>query len=177
MATIDDYILGNDVLHDRFSVTTQIVGKAVCSAPDSVTIQQLKELTGRLPKELTTLCGRLSRAGLLEPVKQRHDAWRLACDPAETTLADVFRCILAEQLERSKQLDVKRGQFERSYRDVDLLLMQMSIAINQSVFKHLRQFTLERLRISVSGIYPFTELLVPDSRGSEADHPMVTVSR
>lgn len=168
MSSIDDYILGNDVLHDRFSVTTQIVGKVVCSAPDPVTIRQLKELTGRPAKELITLCDRLSLAGVLEPVTQKPGAWRLACDPGETTLEDVFRCILTEQLDRSKQLGMKHHHVDRSYRDVDLLLMQVSIAINQSVFKHLRQFTLERLKLSVSAMFPFTEQPLPDHRRHRA---------
>jgi DNA-binding IscR family transcriptional regulator len=157
MPTIDDYILGSDVLHNRFSVTTQIVGKALSSAPNSVTISQLKEVTGRSAKELTRLCIRLSLAGVLEPATQKHDAWKLACDPGETTLEDVFRCILTEQLDRSKQLSTKRNYIDRSYRDVDLLIMQVSIAINQSVFKHLRQFTLERLNLSVRGVFPFAQ--------------------
>lgn len=161
MSTIDDYILGNDVLHDRFSVSTQIVGKAVCSAPAPVTIDQLKELTGRPAKELAKLCGYLSMARVFEPVAAKQDAWQLACDPRETTLEEVFRCILVEQLDRSKQLNFKRHHAKRSYRDVDLLLMQLSIAINQSMFKHLRQFTLERLKLTVSGMFPFTEHPVP----------------
>jgi DNA-binding IscR family transcriptional regulator len=170
MSSIDDYILGNDVLHYRFSVTTQIVGKVVCSAPDWVAIDQLKELTGYPVKELSKLCGHLSVAGVLEAAIPKQDAWRLACDPRETTLADIFRCILAERLEHSRQLATKRHHTERSYRDIDLLLMQLSIAINQSVFRHLRQFPLDHLKLRVSGIFPFTERPVPSHRPYKAQH-------
>jgi DNA-binding IscR family transcriptional regulator len=166
--SIDDYILGNDALHDRFRVTTQIVGKALSNAPNPVTIPQLKNLTGRSTKELARLCNRLSQAGLLESVTQKQDEWRLACDPGETTLEDVFRCILTEQFDSSKQMNTKRNHIHRSYRDVDLLIMQVSIAINQSVFKHLRQFTLERLKLSVSGVFPFTQQPVPNRQCDKA---------
>lgn len=176
MSSIDDYILGNDVLHYRFSVTIQIVGKIVCSAPDWVAMHQMKELTGCPAKELAKLCGHLSDAGVLEAAKPKEDAWRLACDPRETTLADIFRCILAEQLDRSKQLSSKAHHIERSYRDIDLLVMQLSIAINQSVFRHLRQFTLERLRLSVSGMYPFTERPLPGYQPNKTQHALPAVA-
>jgi DNA-binding IscR family transcriptional regulator len=166
--SIDDYILGNDALHDRFRVTTQIAGKALSNAPNPVTIPQLKNLTGRSTKELARLCNRLSQAGVLEPVVQKQDEWRLACDPGETTLEDVFRCILTEQFDSSRQMNTKRNHIHRSYRDVDLLIMQVSIAINQSVFKHLRQFTLERLKLSVSGVFPFTQQPVANRQCDKA---------
>jgi DNA-binding IscR family transcriptional regulator len=168
MPTIDNYILGNEVLHDRFSVTTQIVGLAVCSAPKSVTIQELKELTGRSARELAKLCGSLSLAGVLESTSNKCDAWRLACKPGETTLEEVFRCLLADQSDRGRESDIRRDAFERSYRDVDLILMQVSIAINQSVFMHLRKITLERLKISVGGLFPFSRQLPRNRRDDVA---------
>lgn len=154
MSTIDDYILGNDVLHDQFSVTIQIVGKAACNAPEPVTLAQLKLLTGRPEKELRKLCDRLSLSSILE---SRQDGWTFACDPRGATLEDVFRCILAEQLHLSRQSNANQAQPNRYYRDVELLLMQLSISVNQSVFLHLRQFTLERLKLSVIELYPFRE--------------------
>jgi DNA-binding IscR family transcriptional regulator len=156
MSSIDSYILGNEVLHDRFSATTQIVGLAVCNAPEPVTIQELKEVTGRSARELAKLCGGLSLGGVFESTSQKCDAWRLACKPEDTTLEDVFRCLLADPSDRSRQVEVQRDRVERSYRDLDLLLMQVSIAINQSVFRQLRQITLQRLKISVNGLFPFS---------------------
>lgn len=38
--------------------------------------------------------------------------------------------------------------------EVDLVVMQAMIAINQNVFKHLRQFSLDRLKISSAGMFP-----------------------
>jgi len=43
---------------------------------------------------------------------------------------------------------------ERVSNDVDLLVTQAMIAINQSVFKHQRQFSLDRLKISAAGMFP-----------------------
>jgi DNA-binding IscR family transcriptional regulator len=169
MPSIDDYILGNEVLHDRFNVTTQIVGLAVCRAPESVTIQDLTELTGRSTREVVKLCGSLSLASMLESTSRKRDAWRLACKPEETTLEDVFRCLLADQPDRGRQSDIKRDTFERSYRDIDLLLMQVSIAINQSVFRQLRQISLDRLKISVGSLFPFSRQLSQNLCGDAPD--------
>jgi len=38
----DDYILGNGALHERFRLTTEILGALVSCAPRSLTIAQLQ---------------------------------------------------------------------------------------------------------------------------------------
>jgi DNA-binding IscR family transcriptional regulator len=153
MITVEDCIFGNDALHQRFFTTTDILAKLISTAPRAVGIQQLEEATGRPARELSKLCGSLERAGLLREVANAADKWTLACDPALITLEDVFRCVLAEQQGRSRTA-AKTVVPERASNDVDLLVMQAMIAINQSVFKHLRQFSLDRLKASGSGAFP-----------------------
>ena len=153
MVTVEDCILGNSALHDRFFATTEILARLVSSAPRAVSLAQLEDLTGRSAKELTKLCTALSRAGLLRVDADAQDKWALTCDPSFVTLEDVFRCALAEQQGRSKTA-AKAGAQDRAPNDVDLLVMQAMIAINQSVFKHLRQFSLDRLKISAAGMFP-----------------------
>lgn len=159
MSTVEDYILGNGAMHERFFATTEILAKLVSSAPRAVGIAQLEAATGRSGKELAKLCGGLMRAGLLRQVRDVPDApgvpdsWTLTCDPSMVTLEDVFRCVLAEQNGRARPA-AKTAAPERARNDVDLLLMQAMIAINQSVFKHLRQFSLDRLKISAAGMFP-----------------------
>ncbi len=152
MVTVEDYILGNGVLHDRFFAITEILAKLVSSAPRAVSISQLEDLTGRPAKELVKLCSSLSRASLLRQDAHAADKWMLTCDASMVTLEDVFRCVLIEQQGRAKA-GGKTGA-ERVPNDVDLLVMQAMIEINQSVFKHLRQFSLDRLKISAAGMFP-----------------------
>ena len=152
MIPVEDYIFGNDALHQRFFTTTDILAKLISTAPRAVSIAQLEEATGRPARELGKLCGGLARAGLLRQAANATDKWTLACNPALITLEDVFRCVLAEQ-GRSRGA-AKTAAPERASNDVDLLVMQAMIAINQSVFKHLRQFSLDRLKISGSGTFP-----------------------
>jgi DNA-binding IscR family transcriptional regulator len=153
MVTIEDYILGNSVLHERFFATTEILAKLVSSAPRPVSITQLEDATGRSARDVTKLCASLTRAGVLCQDAAAVDKWMLTCDPAAVTLEDVFRCVLmTEQQGRVKP--ARKNASERASSDVDLLVMQAMIAINQSVFKHLRQFSLDRLKISAAGMFP-----------------------
>lgn len=150
MVSVEDCILGNGALHERFLATTDILARLVSSAPRAVGIAQLEEETGRSAKDLAKLCAALARAGLLRQDPIEADKWALTCDPSLVTLEDVFRCALAGQHGRGKA----RNKNGRATSDVDLLVMQAMIAINQSVFKHLRQFSLDRLKISAAGMFP-----------------------
>jgi len=151
MVTVEDYLLGNGALHERFFATTEILAKLVSSAPRAVSLAQLEEATGRPAKELSKLCASLARACLLRHDPQASDKWMLTCDPCMVTLEDVFRCVMNEQ-----QAHARAGKAapERAPNDIDLLVMQAMIAINQSVFKHLRQFSLDRLKVSAAGMFP-----------------------
>jgi hypothetical protein len=67
---------------------------------------------------------------------------------------------MAEQQTRTRS--TKSSTADRAPNDVDLLVMQAMIAINQSVFKHLRQFSLDRLKISAAGMFPSTRRALRD---------------
>ncbi len=153
MDTVEDYILGNGALHERFLAITEILAKLVSSAPRAVSISQLEEATGRPARELTKMCAALEHASLLQ--QEAPGKWKLTCEASLVTLEDVFRCVLAQQQGRAKP-GAKSGAHERLSNDVDLLVTQAMIAINQSVFKHLRQFSLDRLKISAAGMFPAT---------------------
>lgn len=148
MGSIESYILGNGVLHERFFATAEILAKLVSSAPRAVSMTQLESATSRSAKELGKLCAGLARAGLVRQDRDAADKWVLNCDPAMITLEDVFRYVLTEQRTKLKSVP------DRAPNDVDLLVMQAMIAINQSIFKHLRQFSFDRLKISSAGMFP-----------------------
>lgn len=154
MITVDDYILGNGALHDRFRVTTEILGALVSSAPRPLSMAQLQTCTGRPTRELAKLCGALWRAMLTQPDTNERGSWMLACAPSTVTLADVFRCVIADRPKAVKDAVAKLDDADRRHRDIDLLVMQATMAINQSVFKHLRQFSLDRLKVSAAAKPP-----------------------
>lgn len=145
----EDYLLGNGRFHDHFFVTVEILAKLVSRAPASVSISQLEEATGRQAKELVRKCNALSRAGLVRQDTNASRKWMLTCDVSQVTLEDVFRCVSADQ-----QVRGLRAAPERAPNDVDVLVMQAVIAINQSLCKQLRQFSLDRLKVSAGGMFP-----------------------
>ena len=150
MITSDDYILGNSGLHQRVRVITDLLGKFVSSAPKALSIKQLHERTGIPVKQLTKLCGGLGRAALLRPHRGAPGAWELACAASTITLEDVLRCVIVEQGAsagaKAAKLSLPEGESNGVARDVDLLVMQATMSVNQSVFQHLRKFSLDRLK-------------------------------
>jgi len=152
MVNVGDCILGNSGLHDRFFAITEILAKLVSSAPRSVSIGQLEDETGRPGKEIARLCTALARDSMLRPDPLAPERWMLACEASRVTLEDVFRCVLATQDARHRAGG--KSAADRVPNDVDLLVTQAMIAINQSVFNHLRQFSLDRLKISAAGMFP-----------------------
>lgn len=152
MITSGDYILGNSDLHQRVRVITDVLGKFVSSAPRTVSIAQLHEHTGIPLKQLTKLCGSLWRATLVRPRPGAPGEWELACPASAITLEDVFRCVILEQGAgvKAPKLTLPEGDSNGVARDVDLLVMQATMSVNQSVFQHLRKFSLDRLKFGDS---------------------------
>ncbi len=155
----EDFILGDVALHKRLCAITEILGKFVACAPRQLSIWNLVESTGRSERDLENLCAGLARAALLEANSQSVGSWSLACAPDKVTLEDVFRCVMAEQpvsgqSSVSTSVKLPGHQPRRLQHDADLLVMQAAMAINQSVFQHLRQFSLDRLKVSSAAAYP-----------------------
>lgn len=159
----NDYLLGNAALHARFIATTEILAKLVYRAPRAVSIAWLEAETGRSARELGKLCVALERAGVLCQDRQCGNQWRLAGEPSQVTLEDVFRAV-AEQA-----APARAGKTAAAVpSDVDLLLMQAMIAINQSVSTQLRRFTLDRVKISSTPDFPLPRRAVR-ARGFEEE--------
>lgn len=59
---VNNYILGNGMLHQRFRSMVDIVGQLVAHAPRPVNIGQLEQHTGHCAAELQKLCSSLGRA-------------------------------------------------------------------------------------------------------------------
>lgn len=153
MSSVDHYLLGNPALHARLCLVTEVLGKFVSGAPRAVGVAQLEKQTGRSARELQKLCAMLSREGLLQPHPQQAQHWTLACEASQVTLEDVFRCVVAEKAARERS-KLTPDAVDTPRREVDLLLMQATMGIQQSVFQHLRRFSLDRLKVGAAGMLP-----------------------
>lgn len=156
MTTADSYIFGNSALHRRFCLITEILGKFVSNAPRTVSIEELTASTALPANELVKLCTDLWRSELVRPIPHRSGSWELSCEPSIVTLEDVYRCAIAERPHRTRP--PKSGESAATapgslHHDVDLLIMQATMAINQSVFRHLRQFSLDRLKVATNSVF------------------------
>jgi hypothetical protein len=156
MSTFDHYLLGNAALYARLCLVTEVLGKFVSGAPRAVGIDQLEKQTGRPVRELQKLCAMLCREGLLQPHPQQAQHWMLACEASGVTLEDAFRCVVGEKAARGrgKVSSELAETADTPRREVDLLVMQATMEIQQSVFQHLRQFSLDRLKIAATGMSP-----------------------
>lgn len=145
MSAADQYLLGNAALYARLGLVTEVLGKFVSASPRAVGIAQLEKQTGCSARELQKVCTMLCREGLLLAQPKQLHHWVLACEASAVTLEDAFRCVIAEKAARERTRRVP-DEADMPSREVDLLLMQATMGIQQSVFRHLRQFSLDRLK-------------------------------
>lgn len=150
---ITDYFLRGSVSHERLCAMVEILGKIVSNAPHSIDMAQLEEETGRATMDLAKLCASLVRSELLVRDPIATNRWKLACEPSAVTLEDVFRCLVFEQQVRTKPA-AGLSNPARSRGDVDLLVTQAMLAVNQSIYKNLRQFSLDRLKAIGTCMFP-----------------------
>lgn len=148
------HFFGDDALYARLCLTTEILSKFVACAPRCIDLEQLAAETGHSAREVARLCDILCREQLLQPADHRKRAWQLACEPSAVTLEDAYRCALARQARPRPRAKADSAAEEPAQRDVDLLLMQASMSVNQSVFRLLRQFSLDRLKVTAAGMLP-----------------------
>lgn len=167
MNAVDAYLLGNSALHARLCLVTEVLGKFVSGAPREVSLAQLEKHTGRSARDLQKVCAMLCREGLLAPCPQQAQHWRLACEASRVTLEDAFRCVAAEKAARGRYKAGQRAGHNAApdvadmpHREVDLLVMQATMGIQQSVFQHLRQFSLDRLKVGASAMFPASRTVV-----------------
>ncbi|WP_151632563.1 hypothetical protein [Noviherbaspirillum aerium] len=163
MSAVDDYLLGDSALYGRLCLITKLLGHFVASAPRAVSLEQLEKLSGRPARELVRLCNILCREQVLQPAGQAQ-SWTLACETSQLTLEDAFRCAMSEQASRARPARQKSAaaaaaaaaaeQQEAMQPEIDMLVMQATMGINQSVFQHLRQFSLDRLKVTAAGMFP-----------------------
>ncbi|MDY7576564.1 hypothetical protein [Actimicrobium sp. CCI2.3] len=150
MTAGNDFILGNGDLHKRCCVITELLGKFVSVAPLTLTLAQIKRDTGLNSREINKYCSDLLLSNLI--IETSYGCWKLAGAAADLTLEDVYRCAMAKT--ESDTIPFARQSDHHLSHAADLLLMQAALAINQSVHKHLRQFSLDRLKPATCVPFP-----------------------
>ena len=154
MDSAEGIAVGSLTLFERFFIATEIVAELLSNAPHAVCFKQLEGATGRSAHELMALCSDMESAGLLRRDPFVFDKFTLAGDPDTVTLEDIFRCLLSEQKTCTTPAAHACNAECTAPNDVHLLIMQAMIAINQSVFRHLREYALNRHKISTAGMPP-----------------------
>lgn len=147
MTMLNQYMLGNQNLHDRLYLATGILGKLVSKAPGSLSIKDLSPDPGNRQQSLVAICRTLSRAGLLQEATddQGTRSWVLSCQPRTTTLEDVFNAIMFDG-KRKRRSPFNNRECRLIHGDAELFLMQATMNVNDALLKHLRLFTLDRFK-------------------------------
>lgn len=155
MNAADEYLLGDSALYGRLCLVTELLGHFVAGAPRAVSLEQLEKLSGRPGRELIRLCNIFCREQVLQPQPGQPQSWTLACETSQLTLEDAFRCAMSEQASRTRSAKQKSvcEQQDAVRPEIGMLVMQATMGINQSVFQHLRQFSLDRLKVTAAGMF------------------------
>ena len=155
MTASDNFLFADVLMDQKFRVTTEILEQFVSNPSQELSAARLAEHTGRSVREVNQVCKKLQLTGLVAPVKPATRGWKLVCDPNTITLEDVYRGVIVEagtvpgqQGTPEAAMDGERDGERETERDrsVDLLIMQATMEVNQSIFRHLRQFSLGRPR-------------------------------
>ena len=139
MSVSENFLFADFLMDQKFRITTEILEQFVSNPSQDLSSARLAEHTGHTVREVNHVCRKLQLIGLVKPSKPSAKAWMLVCDPSTITLEDVYRGVIAETAAPPEQ--ATSADADRS-RSVDLLIMQATMEVNQSIFKHLRQFSL-----------------------------------
>jgi DNA-binding IscR family transcriptional regulator len=144
MAVPDNFLFADFQIDQKFRITAEILEQFVANRSQVMSVAFLADYTGHSVREITQICKKLQLAGLIKSTKNSSKVWMLVCDPNTITLEDVYRGVIANARPLHDNANPQLG----NSRGVDLLIMQATMEVNQSIFKHLRQFSLGRPRNS-----------------------------
>jgi DNA-binding IscR family transcriptional regulator len=153
MQVLDDYIFGNSTLHAQLATSMKILAMLAAKAPKCVTLEAIQDATRHSAQEIRKICASFNHAGFATTPKELHDAWKLDCDLGSVTLEDVYLATMAtfgSGNQSGAATTAATAEPSQQQTNLDLILMQATMTINQSLFRLLRQFTLDRLNISIT---------------------------
>ncbi|WP_170942175.1 Rrf2 family transcriptional regulator [Noviherbaspirillum denitrificans] len=149
MVQHEDFILGNASLHAQLSSALAVMAQLICNTSRPPTAQQLSESLNVSLRYLRKLMRTLSAGGLLAPHATHSDTWVCMHPPHSVSLADVYHCLLAEKEEGAAPF-IPATQTDTATSASDLLMMQATMSINQTVMQNLQRFDLGRLKVAES---------------------------
>lgn len=144
-------ILGDGCLQERFSAYVEILGQFVRHAPRPVDVARVVEMTNMPVAAVTRYLRELGGAGILKKLRGARGSWRLAEDPCDVTLEDVFRCAVATCTKRRR--GITSPAVLAGGHGIELLLLQALQTVDDYLYKSLRTYSLDRL--IASGAAPF----------------------
>lgn len=136
-----EFMFADLLLDSKFRAATEILEQFVSCAAREISASELAHQTDRTVREVNVICRLLAEAGLVRSSEGRSRSWMLVCDPVSLTLEDVYRALSRQAVAADHPSGDDRELLGRS---VDLLISQATMAVNQSVAQHLRQFSLNR---------------------------------
>lgn len=159
-SAIHEFIFGDQQLHARFSLAIELLARIVVGSQRTVTTTALAEAVGQSPRTVRVVLTGLHQSGLLSHDAIDKDAWSCSSALGSITLADIFCSVAATpDASRRKKSDGLHADESRNaaQQGVELLLMQATMAINQTVLQHLQAFDLGRLKAvgSSTGFHRF----------------------
>ncbi len=152
---MNEFILGDQQLHARFSMAIEILARSVIVNPRPLTTAFLSQALGQSSRTVHVLLSSLHQSGLLRQDESDKNAWYCSSMPGAITLADIFRCVSSPasesaSLQRKRTVPEADAPRNPAQQNVDLLLMQATMEINQMVLQHLQAFDLGRLKAITS---------------------------
>lgn len=145
-----EFIFGDQQLHLRFFTAIELLAEIVISAPLPVSSLALAKTMGKPVPMVRMLLRSLGNSGLIYQNEKSNDMWYFSGIFGMISLADIFPCIFSLTEKTVLQKEKSNAALADSPRtpsqqNVDLLLMQATMAVNQVVLQQLQQFDLGRL--------------------------------
>lgn len=158
----EEYLLGNAARHLQMSTALAVMTQLICNSSRPPTAAQLAETLDVSVRYLRKQLRLLVHGELLKAHTSLPDTWVCTRPPHAVSLADLYRCLLADGPQ--DQGAAMAGAADGATSSADLLMMQVTMSINQLVLQHLQQFDLGRLKIAESALL-FTASLRERARG------------
>lgn len=149
----EQFMFGNASLHIQLSTALAVMTQLIVNSSQPRSAQELSESLDLSVRYLRKLLRTLAAGDLVEAHDTLVDTW-ICTRPAHTvSLADLYQCVISSK-EGTTSPFLTSPQMSSS----DLLMMQATMSVNQTVLQNLQQFDLGRLKVAESAML-FTESL------------------
>jgi DNA-binding IscR family transcriptional regulator len=151
-SAVSGFFLGNAFLHGQLLTVLRILERLKRNRKEGLTALQLAHSIGLPVNPVRSLMRQLAKEGLLIRQPRMVDVWVLTRAIDSMTLGDVYNCLARGAVAGAGKV----AGYEQNSDNMaaDLLLMQATMTINQSVAQQLRLFDLRRIGAADGGLVP-----------------------